>query len=69
MNELKSLNLGKVPVDALENIKQSSIEVKNWPDWKLKNTLLAFSEYQRKKNIHSNITRQKTDSGTKKMPS
>ena len=58
MSMLKSLKSKEVPVDALENIKQSSVEVKSWPEWKLKNTLLAFSEYQRKKSIHNNMVDQ-----------
>ena len=43
--------LHKNCLDAEETIKRSSLEVESWSEWKLKNTLLAFSEYQRKKNI------------------
>ena len=43
--------LHKNCLGAEENIKRSSLEVRNWPEWKFKNTMLAFSEYQRKKNI------------------
>lgn len=33
---------------AEENIKRIKKEVSQWPKWKLNNTLLVFSEYQRK---------------------
>lgn len=36
-------------IDPLENIKQAINEVKTWPDWKVKNTQLAFSEKLSKK--------------------
>ena len=29
-------------------IKQARREVATWPEWKIKNTMLCFSEYQRK---------------------
>ena len=29
-------------------IKQARKEVATWPEWKIKNTMLCFSEYQRK---------------------
>ena len=31
-----------------KSIKQARREVATWPEWKIKNTLLCFSEYQRK---------------------
>ena len=34
---------------AIANIKKIAAEIKTWPRWKLENTLLQFSEYQRKK--------------------
>lgn len=34
---------------AIENIARIKKEVSKWPKWKLANTLLAFSEYQRKR--------------------
>ena len=40
----------KKTVGALENIRNVSAEVRQWPRWKLNNTLLAFSEYQRKRS-------------------
>ena len=42
-------------LDALENIRSVSAEVRRWPKWKLNNTLLAFSEYQRKKDNEANV--------------
>ena len=35
---------------AIKNIKKIAKEVAKWPKWKLNNTLLQFSEYQRKKS-------------------
>ena len=31
-----------------KSIRQARREVATWPEWKIKNTLLCFSEYQRK---------------------
>ena len=41
----------KVELNISDTIRQAHEEVDKWPKWKLRNTLLAFSEYQEKKEV------------------
>jgi len=44
MNVEKKEHSNSKSIDPLTNIEQAINEVKTWPDWKVKNAQLAFSE-------------------------